>query len=86
MTETSNTMEPLGPIGHSLDLVGMVEDGSTAKPTSATQYAVLTPSEGRLLFGDQEWVRSGKALADFPAGSVIQRRTITIAYGDWGDL
>jgi hypothetical protein len=77
------TTEPLGPIRHSLDLVGLTSHHD--EPTAAVQYAVLAATGRRLIFGDQEWVRSGAALKDFPEGAVVQRREIAITYGEWGD-
>lgn len=79
-----NTSGPLGPIRHSLNLVGIVE-GEAHEPTSAVQYAVLAPSGRCLIFGDQDWVRSGQALKDFPDGAVVRRRSVTIIYGPWQD-
>jgi len=77
---------PLGPIGHSLDLVGFVETGEPGEPTSAVQYAVCGPTGRHLVFGDQEFVRSGEALEMFAHKGMIRRRTITIVYGDWEDV
>lgn len=78
-----STVGPIGHIKHSLDLAGLTDD--TTEPTSAMQYAVSTPT-GRVVFGDQEWVRSGQALAELPDGAKVQRRTITISYGEWEDV
>ncbi len=78
------TTGPLGPVRHSLDLVGITQGGAAGEPISAVQYAVLAPSGRHLIFGDQEWVRSGQALQDFPGG-VVRRRSVTIVYGRWED-
>jgi hypothetical protein len=78
-------MGPLGPIRHSLDLVGMVESGTPSEPETAVQYVVLTPTGQRMIFGDQEWVRSGQVLEDFAPNSTVQKRAITISYGEWED-
>lgn len=76
---------PLGPLRHSLNLVGLTDDDS-GQPASAVQYAVRTPNGGHVVFGDQEWVQSGKALGELPEGSTVRKRTIDISYGQWEDV
>lgn len=74
---------PLGLLHHCLDLVGLVEGEPGPEPRSAVQYAVLSPGGGYVLFGDQEWVRSGQALEELPPGNKVAWRTVTITYGPW---
>ncbi len=53
------------------------------EPNEGEQFRIVKPDGSGHIFGDQEWVRSGEALGLCPEGSMIQRRTVTIVYGDW---
>lgn len=60
-------------------LTDQIED-----PTEAVQFCVLVAGK-RQVYGDQQWVRDGRAVRDvYPEGRT-QRRTITITYGEWED-
>jgi len=66
---------------HSVDIVGLTDE-DPAEWTNAVQYSVAMPDGRHLVYGDQRWVASGRALADHRDGWV-ERRTVTITYGEW---
>jgi hypothetical protein len=53
-------------------------------PARATQWAVRTPDGGIRVFGDQEWVKDGRAAEDDPGLSTVHR-DVKITYGPWSD-
>jgi hypothetical protein len=66
-------------------LIALTDDPDTGSPDEAVQFAVLDPDGSRHVYGDQTWVASGVVLdAMHPAGRV-QRRDVTISYGEWAD-
>lgn len=69
---------------HSLSIIGLADD--PADPTDAVQFAVQDPNGQRFIDGDQRWIAYGQCIRDgsHPNGR-IQRRAITITYGEWED-
>ena len=55
------------------------------EPRAAVQYRVVDTNGKGHIYGDQEWVASGVALAGHPGGRV-QSRVVTITYSEWGDV
>lgn len=51
---------------------------------SGVQYAVVDPDGSDHPYGDQSWVMGGGPIRDggHPEGR-IQRRTVTVTYGEW---
>lgn len=54
-------------------------------PTSADQFSVVDRDGVRHVYGDQSWVAYGQVLVDAHPGGRVQRRTVTITYGEWVD-
>jgi hypothetical protein len=67
---------------HLMDVTGLTDDD----PNSGVQFAVLDPDGTHHAYGDQSWVAYGQAIrcGMHPDGR-IQRRTVTITYGEWED-
>lgn len=73
-----------GPIPrYSLELTARTDQRED--PTHAVQYAVLDRGEHHT-YGDQSWVAYGRALTDAHPHGRVQRRTVTITYGQWEDV
>jgi hypothetical protein len=68
-----------------LDFYGLT-DQRDGEPTQAVQFAVVDRGGERYQYGDQSWVYSGQAIEDSHPGGKIQRRTVTIVYGEWEDF
>lgn len=67
---------------HSLQIDALTDQ--IDDPTDAMQYCVLDKGE-RHVYGDQSWVRWGGAVRDSHPDGRVQRRRITITYGEWED-
>lgn len=78
----SAAAHPSRPV-HSLHVAALTDQDDD--PTDAVQYAVLDRGQHHT-YGDQEWVASGQALHDAHQNGRVQRRTVTITYGEWVDV
>ena len=71
---------------HLIAITGLTDDDQrTQDPTTGAQFAVLDPDGERTAYGDQRYVAYGECLQDGHPDGKIQRRTITITYGEWVD-
>lgn len=55
-------------------------------PTEAVQYCIVGANGRRYVYGDQEWVASGAAIEDSHPGGHVEKRTISITYGEWSPI
>ena len=69
------------PRTYSSQIYGLSERNE-AFPTELTQWSVVGPGGHRAVYGDQHYVADRQVLRDEPEGR-IERRTITIIYGEW---
>lgn len=65
---------------HTLAIDALTDD--VLDPEMAVQYCVVGEDGFRHVYGDQQWIADGRVLRYHPDGQ-IQRRVITITYGDW---
>jgi hypothetical protein len=54
-------------------------------PDGGVQFAVLTPDGERHVYGDQQWIAYGGAVAEAHPDGRVQYRDIFITYGPWAD-
>lgn len=76
------------PLRYPLEVVGLSATpcGHNEAPSEqhyGVQFCVVEPDSSRYVYGDQEWVRTGRALEHHADGSHIERRTVDITYGEW---
>lgn len=53
------------------------------EPHTATQFCVVDSLGIRYIYGDQSWVAHGDALRHQHPDGHIERREITLTYGEW---
>jgi len=52
-------------------------------PTAAVQFCVVDEHGERHVYGDQSWIAGGRAVREAHPGGRVERRTVTITYGEW---
>ena len=69
---------------YSIHVTG-VSDQRDDDTTEGVQFCVLDPDGSRHVYGDQSWVAYGGAVRDSHPRGRVQRRSVTITYGEWVD-
>ena len=64
-----------------LDVAALTVDGLD-EPHTATQFCVVENGR-RHVYGDQSWVAHGDVLRQEHPDGHIERREITLTYGEW---
>jgi hypothetical protein len=64
--------------------ISALTDNQRSEPSKAFQFAVRDEKGSIKIFGDQEWIRDGRAAEEI--GGVTIPREVTFTFGEWQEV